>query len=70
MTEAQLQKGKRLSVVISDLKKAIMKLDNINLDNTAFCIDLYIPKDKDVVSCIYNALKTSLLAKQKDFENL
>lgn len=70
MTEAQLEKGKKLSVVISDLKKAIVKLDNINLDNTASCIDLYIPRDKDVVSCIYNALKTSLLAKQKDFNDL
>lgn len=70
MTEETLQKGKRLSVVISDLKKAIVKLDNINLDNTASCIDLYIPRDKDVVSCIYNALKTSLLAKQKDFNDL
>ena len=70
MTETQFQTGKRLSVIISDLKKAIMKLDNINLDNVESCIDLQIPRDKDVISCVYTALKTSLLAKQKDFNDL
>lgn len=70
MTEAQLQKGKRLSVVISDLKKAITELDNINLNDTASCINLCIPRDKEVVSCVYTTLKTSLLAKQKDFDDL
>lgn len=69
MTEESFNKGKVLRDTINTIKESIGRIDSVSSGGIT-CFTISIPKDKDVMAAVRNALSDIQVIKQNQFNSL